>query len=431
MRGLRAVAVVSALSTLATAGTFEDSVKPVLERRCLMCHGAQLQQGGLRLDTLSHDIVGDRRAAERWRDVLHAVNLGAMPPKGAPELTTDERAALVDWLYGEVRKAAQAWRSTDGQVVMRRLNRVEYQNTMRDLLELDLDYARNLPPDEMSPDGFRNNGASLRMSALQLEYYLQAARMGLAHAIVEGSAPEVAELRVEETTEDKEKFRHFTERLGRTGEFVARSLEFPDEGEFEIRVRARAEIPEGAPYPRMELTLGYRADTQTPSRRVGAADVTSADSKEFVFRGRIESFPRQSRTQSKYPGLLIWVKNVYSDGKPRPEGRKIETVVDGKKVTEWVFEEDLRFRRLLWSRWSSARRSTRLGPRSTTRGSCQGRRGRLEMSWRRRGRRSRGSWEGRSGGLCTMKRSRRRCATSRRCAPPWRPTSGPCGRRSQ
>ena len=366
-------ALILAVGSAAPAATFEEAVAPVLERRCVMCHGAQAQSGGLRLDTLSPDIVGDRRAGERWRDVLHAVNRGDMPPKGAPELTMDERTALVDWLYGEVRKAAQAWRSTGGQVVMRRLNRIEYQNTMRDLLGVDLDYARNLPPDEMSPDGFRNNGAALRMSALQLEYYLQAARMGLSHAIVEGPAPEVAELRVENTTEDKEKFRHFTERLGRTGEFVARSLEFPDEGEFEIRIRARAEIPDGAAYPRMEVTLGYRADTQTPSRRVGAADVTSAEEEEFVFRGRIESFPRQSRTQSKYPGLLIWVKNVYSDGKPRPEGRKVESTVDGKKVTEWVFEEDpafpkivvesLEFRAPVFAAWPP-RHHTRILPRT-------------------------------------------------------------------
>ncbi len=348
-------------ATALSAASFEDAVAPVLERRCVGCHGAQAQNGGLRLDTLSHDIAGDRRAAERWRDVLHAVNRGDMPPKGAPELTMDERAVLVGWIGDEVREAARAWRSTGGEVVMRRLNRVEYQNTMRDLLGLDLDYARNLPPDEMSPDGFRNNGAALRMSAMQLEYYLQAARVGLRHAIVEGPAPEVVELAVRETTTDKEKFRNFTSRLGRTGEFVARSLEFPDEGELEIRIRARAEIPAGAAYPRMEVTLGYRADTQTPSRRVGVVDVASSEVEEFVFRGRMEAFPRQSRTQSKYPGLLIWVKNVYSDGKAKPEGRKIESFVGGKRMTEWVFEEDpafpkiivesLEFRAPVYERW--------------------------------------------------------------------------------
>ncbi|MEZ5396884.1 MAG: DUF1592 domain-containing protein, partial [Bryobacterales bacterium] len=344
---LRLSALLAACCLAASAGVFEQSVAPVLQRRCVMCHGEAVQSAGIRLDSISPDFVNDRRAAETWRDVLNVVNRGDMPPRGAPGLSDDERQALTSWISAEVRSAARASRSNGVEVVMRRLNRVEYRNTMRDLLGLDLDYAKNLPPDEMSPDGFHNNGAALRMSALQLEYYLQAARMGLAHAIVEGPPPPVAELRVEQSTEDKEKNRNFTTRLGRTGEFVARSLEFPEEGEFEIRIRAHAEIPDGAAYPRMAVTLGYRADTLTPSRRVALVDVPNVEPREFVFRDRIERYPLQSRTQSKYPGLLIWVTNAYSDGTPKPEGRKVESVVDGKKVTEWLFDEDPSFPKVI------------------------------------------------------------------------------------
>ena len=69
------------------------------------------------------------------------------------------RQHLVDWLTVEIDRAIKSRRAAGGQVVMRRLNRVEYQNTMRDLLGLDIDYAKNLPPDELSEDGFKNNGA--------------------------------------------------------------------------------------------------------------------------------------------------------------------------------------------------------------------------------------------------------------------------------
>ena len=62
---------------------------------------------------------------------------------------------------------------------MRRLNRREYQNTMYDLLGLEMDYTRDLPPDAVSPDGYRNNGQSLRLSAIQLEYYSETARRAL------------------------------------------------------------------------------------------------------------------------------------------------------------------------------------------------------------------------------------------------------------
>jgi cytochrome c5 len=324
--------------------SFEQTVRPVLERRCVMCHGEAVAQANVRLDNLTIDLVENRRAGETWHDVLNALNRGEMPPKGAPALTADERTAVVDWLTAELSKAAKARRANGGQVVMRRLNRLEYQSTMRDLLGLDVDYVRNLPPDEMSRDGFANNGAALRISALQLEYYLRAARSGLVRAIVEGPAPPVFTHKSQQAVIDKVNDIHWSNRLGRTGIFVARMPEFPDEGEFEVRIRARAVLPApDSPYPRMRVQLGYRADTETPRREVAVVDVRSEEGETFDFRGRIDEFPVQSRTQSKYPGMLVWADNVYSDGTPAPEGRKITEEVDGKRVVRWEWDEDLEF----------------------------------------------------------------------------------------
>ena len=329
------------------AATFESAVAPVLERRCVACHGPATRNADVRLDNLSSDLLNDRRAAETWHDVLNAVNKGQMPPKGAPQLTPEERAAVVDWLTAAIRNASARRRGTGGKVVMRRLNRVEYRNTMRDLLGLDLDYTKNLPPDELSRDGFKNNGSALRMSPLQLEYYLEAARRGLRSAIVAGAPPRIVAHRATETVADKVR-EHWSNRLGRTGTFVARSDAFPDEGEFLIRIRARAELPgKHSPYPRMRVSLGYRADTQTPSRQVALVDVTSETAQEFAFRGRIEEFPRQSRTQSKYPGLLIWIRNAYSDGRPPPEPEEIVSESKGKKKKSYIWREDPQFPKIV------------------------------------------------------------------------------------
>ena len=318
-------------------------VAAVLERHCVACHGPAAQNANVRLDNLSTDLVGDRRAGETWHDVRNALNRGVMPPRDAPQLSAADRKALLDWLDVTLGAAAGTGRETDGVVVMRRLNRVEYQNTMRDLLGLDIDYVKNLPPDEVSRDGFTNNGLALHMSALQLEHYLSAARTGLSRAVVQGPAPQVFEHRAEETVADKLRNVHWSNRLGRTGTFVARAPEFPDGGEFILRVRARAEIPEGAPYPRMHLAMGYRADTQTPSRTIAEVDVSSETSQLFEFRGRIEEFPLQSRTQSKYPGLLVWARNVYSDGKPPPAGETVEFQEDGKTKKKMVWPTDPEF----------------------------------------------------------------------------------------
>lgn len=343
-RSLILCTLILAAGGVLAADSFEQEVRPVLERRCVMCHGEAMAQASVRLDTLSTDLIEDRRAGETWHDVLNVLNRGEMPPKGVPGLTTEERAAVVDWLTAELAKASKARRANGGQVVMRRLNRVEYQNTMRDLLGLDVDYVRNLPPDEMSRDGFLNNGQALRISAMQLEYYLRAARSGLGRAIVEGPAPPVFAHSAEETVHDKVNNILWSNRLGRNGTFVARIPEFPDEGEFLMRIRARAVLPSAdSPYPRMHVALGYRADTQTPQREVAVVDVRSEEAQVFEFRGRIEEFPLQSRTQSKYPGLLVWAQNVYSDGRPTPPGREIKEEIDGKVKKRWEWEEDPSF----------------------------------------------------------------------------------------
>lgn len=334
----------AALAAPLVASPLADRAQPVIRERCVVCHGPELQSGGFRIDTLSSDIRGDRAAAERWRDVRNVLNRGEMPPRGVPPLTTAEHEAILVWLDSELRAVAEARRAASSGPALRRLNRSEYQNTMRDLLGLELDYAKNLPPDQTSPDGFQNNGAVLRMSALQLEYYLKAARHGFKYAIVEGPAPEVSRATATESAVDKLAKINWTTRLGRSGVFALRSLEYPDEGEFVIRVTTRAELPsEDAPYPRLEVKLGYRADTQTPSRVVGVVDVANEGSQTFEFRGRIEEYPRQSRTQSKYPGLLIWLRNVYTDGEPAPPPREIVEIIDGKRKKRYEFDEDPAF----------------------------------------------------------------------------------------
>ncbi|MFT5093885.1 MAG: hypothetical protein ACI93T_002715 [Porticoccaceae bacterium] len=318
---LCAFVVCAAQSSLVAAADFDKEVLPILQRRCIACHGPDDVNGNVRLDTLSTNLVKDSAAAETWHDVLNVLNLGEMPPEDETPLTTEERDILAGWITEQIEHAIRVRRSTGGQVVIRRLNRTEYRNTMRDLLGLDLNYGPNLLPDSPGEDGFTNNGSALGMSALQLESYLEAARSALSRAIVTYDEPSVVDATETATTTDKIKG-NWTSILGRSGTFVFRSTEFPDEGDFLIRVRARAILPDNAPYPQLRAVLGYRADTQTPSEEVGILEVTSAEFQDYEFRGRLETFPIQSRTQSKYPGLLVWLNNAYSDGKPAPKPRQ-------------------------------------------------------------------------------------------------------------
>ena len=327
-------------------GNFEKDVRPILEKHCFKCHGPEKQKSDIRLDTLSIDLIKHRPDAETWHDVLNALNLGEMPPEDEPGLSSAERQVLTGWIDHTIELALDTLKSTGGEAILRRLNRIEYRNTMSDLLGIETDYDANLPPDTPSREGFKNNGAALSMSPLQLEYYLEAARKGLSHAIVTGPAPEKIAIVVTESDADKGKG-NYTNRLGNSGTFVARLLEFPNEGEFVVKVRARAELVDGKGFPRLAARFGFRADTQTPSRELGIVDVSSEEIQEFEFRGRMEQFPLQSRTQSKYPGQLIWLSNVYTDGEKRPPSRQVESEVEvngkkgkkqkkKKKTTEWI-----------------------------------------------------------------------------------------------
>ena len=123
--------------------------------------------GKLRLDTLDPDFVKGT-GAETWHDVLNKLNLGEMPPKKAKQPTTAERRMLVGWVTRELQRAERAARSTGGRVVMRRLTRYEYNNTLRDLLGVQLDFAENLPPESVSADGFQNNGSVLGLSLIHI-----------------------------------------------------------------------------------------------------------------------------------------------------------------------------------------------------------------------------------------------------------------------
>lgn len=328
----------SAPVVAADSGSFQEIVAPLLAKHCYACHGPDEQKADIRLDDLSYDLLGDSAAAETWHDVLGVINRGEMPPDDAPQPSDSDRRKLVEHLTGAIQRVIEARRSTGGRGVLRRLNRIEYQNTMRDLLGIDTDYIRNLPPDSVSVDGFKNNGSVLQLSALQLEYYLQAARDGLAKAIVEGPAPEVFQHVILEGTEDggrtvKELGRSNT--LGRTEIFLAKIAEdYPEQGDFLLRVRARAQLKPEHGYPRLEVALGFRADTQLPHRVAGVVDITSQQWRDYEIRGRIEDFPLPSRTQSKFPGLLIKIANLYDDGSPLPKQVTVEVPIKGKKRTK-------------------------------------------------------------------------------------------------
>jgi hypothetical protein len=184
------LAVASALafaSASARAATRSPDFTPFLEAHCFDCHDEQKQKGGLRLDTLGRNLE-DAANSKHWQDVYERVSAGEMPPKRKTQPAPNERAAFTESLKQSL-LAADQLRRADGRVVARRLNRDEYQNTVRDLFGIDAEL-KDLLPEDAGAQGFDNIGEALSTSTVLLERYLETADLALDAALVKGPAPE-------------------------------------------------------------------------------------------------------------------------------------------------------------------------------------------------------------------------------------------------
>ena len=338
---------------------FANEIAPILETHCVRCHGPETQEAQIRLDNLSTDLISNRAAAENWHEVLNVLNAGEMPPEDELQPSADQRRKLTDWLRSTIDNAIQAQRKTNGRTVIRRLNRVEYQNTMTDLLGMEMDYTIDLPPDATSADGFKNNGQSLQMSALQLENYLKTARRALDRVIVSGPAPQVFDYEFTESNVKKWLGKpEFSNRLGRQQEFLAKMVEdYPEEGEFLVRVKLTAELKPDGGYPLLEVGVGYRPDTKILFREFDLVEIISPEEQTYEFRGRIEDFPRPVRGQGKFPGLVVRVRNAYDDGSPRPKSineKKQETKFPEEPGLPKIVIQSVEFHGPVFEQWPPA-----------------------------------------------------------------------------
>ncbi|MDZ4696026.1 MAG: DUF1592 domain-containing protein [Deltaproteobacteria bacterium] len=170
------------------------AAKKILRQYCAECHGGQKAKGGMRIDALDLDVVGGRHG-ERWHDVLTAIETGDMPPEESRQLPQGERTALAQWLRDGLQEAARLAQS-EAASVLRRLTREQYTNTLRDLLGVDTDYTRMLPPESPSRMGMQNDGRSLASSTLHLEQTMKVARVAVDRALSLGDPPAAWRFRV-------------------------------------------------------------------------------------------------------------------------------------------------------------------------------------------------------------------------------------------
>lgn len=179
--------LMSATTTAESATTDAHRIEGMIRETCLDCHDSETKKGGLDLSRASFDL-SDPRSRDLWIQVFDRVNKNEMPPKAA-SLPDDKRRPFLKILDKTLHEADLADVRRHGRGWSRRLTRAEYEQNLRDLLKLPhLDIRDKLPEDRTS-GGFSKTAATLDISRVQLEAYLDAAETALLEAIAGGVKP--------------------------------------------------------------------------------------------------------------------------------------------------------------------------------------------------------------------------------------------------
>ena len=235
--GLLVPALAVAAEPRFSVEAFPQQIVPLVGKYCVECHGPDQQDAGLawHQDTT---VAAVRKNYENWTKAWELLQSGAMPPDGSSQPTDDERRRLVRGISAVLNLDCQG-PSDPGRVTIRRLNRTEYDNTVRDLTGLDLHLGQTFPADDVG-EGFDNIGDVLSLPPLLLEKYVDAAERIAQAAIVDSTTQGRKQHR-----EQKELTGMGSATLGDYGVFslsssglVTGQFEFPREGQYLLRLEA-------------------------------------------------------------------------------------------------------------------------------------------------------------------------------------------------
>lgn len=176
---------ISASAAQPPVARLDEKQRGFFETYCTECHGAEKQKGRLRLDEIPF-VLDSVEIADRWQKILNQVNSGEMPPEDARQPAGPAKTDFLESLSQTMVAARRTIGDSGGKSIVRRLNRREYANTIRDLLGVEVD-ARELPADGGSGN-FDTVGSSLFMSGDQVEQYLALGRRAIDDAFAQHAA---------------------------------------------------------------------------------------------------------------------------------------------------------------------------------------------------------------------------------------------------
>lgn len=235
---------------------YRGQIVPLLKKYCFDCHGEDTQEADIAFDCFA-DAAAVIAESKPWLQAIQMLRSGAMPPEDVAQPSDAERRRIVNWIEKTIYNFDCDDLSDPGRVTIRRLNRAEYNNTVRDLVGVTFRPADDFPSDDVG-GGFDNIGDVLTLPPLLMEKYLSAAERIAEETIVTDPSVFVKSqyrdrnlLRGEGTARyDFDRRRWTIHSVGS----VSAGFDFPRDGVYTLRVYARAQ-PAGEEPPQLELRL--------------------------------------------------------------------------------------------------------------------------------------------------------------------------------
>ncbi|MFK7850632.1 MAG: DUF1592 domain-containing protein [Akkermansiaceae bacterium] len=308
---------------------FKSQIQPFFETYCIKCHGPDKSKGKITLHSLDGDLSRGEEL-ERWEEILDVLNYKEMPPEDEKQPNAREREVVAEWIDSGLRDYVKKASSQAPQTTARRLSNFEYQNTMRDLLGFELDLTKTLPEDPEKPYHFNNTADLMLLGPEQIDRYLKNARRAMASAIVDPGEPKVYRQKWTFEPRGPAFAAAHDDEVGVHGggrRSVSRGVSFkewPETGEFRIRIKAAAILPEGYDEVPLRMVMGshLRHDAGTGDYHpVGTVYLNNTvdDLKDFEFRGRIENYPiqvgRVTKNGQEPNQRYIYPQNLFDDGR--------------------------------------------------------------------------------------------------------------------
>ena len=317
-----AIVLMNSLGIVHAQTTMREQVSPFLEQHCFDCHSGDTPESGLNLQSVS-DNVADAEVRRRWVYLYDRVANSEMPPESEARPDAEAKSKFLHTLGESLNRADRA----DREVILRRLNRNEYENTVRDLFGIYVDVKRLLPEDS-TEQGFDTTGSALSVSAEQMVLYIEAADLVLDQVFGPAQKPNTISKTVNFTTagrgfDESERTLPDGVVLFSGAKFLPMyGMSLPDTGLYRVRMKVRAEQTERSVVMHVlggntgaiaAHTIGF---FDVPPGRVTTVEFTDRNPERgdcFAF-GLVGGFPWWKVDEKEYKGAGLFIGDIEIEG---------------------------------------------------------------------------------------------------------------------